>query len=133
MSFVNKTVFITGASRGISKAIAMRLAKEGANIVIAAKSTTENPKLGGTIFSAATEVEQAGGKALAMQCDIRFEEQIQMVVDKAVEKFGGIDIVVNNASAISLTPTEQTEPKRFDLMFDINVRGSFFVTKACIP
>ena len=133
MSFLNKTILITGASRGIGKAIALRLAKEGANIVIAAKSTTENPKLGGTIFSAATEVEQAGGKALAMQCDIRFEEQIQMVVDKAVEKFGGIDMVVNNASAISLTPTEQTEPKRFDLMHDINVRGTFFVTKACIP
>lgn len=133
MSFLNKTVLITGASRGIGKAIALRLAKEGANIVIAAKSTTENPKLGGTIFSAATEVEQAGGKALAMQCDIRFEEQVQLVVDKAVEKFGGIDMVVNNASAISLTSTEQTEPKRFDLMFDINVRGAFFVTKACIP
>ena len=133
MSFLNKTVFITGASRGIGKAIAIRLAKEGANIVIAAKSTTENPKLGGTIFSAATEVEQAGGKALAVQCDIRFEEQIQTAVDKAVEKFGGLDMVVNNASAISLTPTEQTEPKRFDLMHDINVRGTFFVTKACIP
>ncbi|MFI5133138.1 MAG: SDR family oxidoreductase [Chitinophagales bacterium] len=111
----------------------MRLAGEGANIVIAAKSTTENPKLGGTIFSAATEMEQAGGKGLPVQCDIRFEDQVQQAVDKAVEKFGGIDIVVNNASAISLTATEQTEPKRFDLMFDINVRGTFFVTKACIP
>jgi citronellol/citronellal dehydrogenase len=133
MLLTNKTVFITGASRGIGKAIAIRLAKEGANIVIAAKSTTENPKLGGTIYSAATEVEQAGGKALAVQCDIRFEDQIQQAVDKAVEKFGGIDIVVNNASAISLTPTEKTEPKRFDLMHDINVRGTFFVAKACIP
>ena len=133
MSFKNKTVLITGASRGIGKAIALRLAKEGANIVIAAKSTTENPKLGGTIFSAAEEVEKAGGKALAVQCDIRFEEQIQLAVDKTIEKFGGIDMVVNNASAISLTSTEQTEAKRFDLMHNINVRGTFFVTKACIP
>jgi citronellol/citronellal dehydrogenase len=111
----------------------MRLAKEKANIVVAAKSIEENPKLGGTIFSAAEEVEKAGAKALAVQCDIRFEEQIQNAVQKAVEKFGGIDIVINNASAISLTHTEQTEPKRFDLMHDINVRGTFFVTKACIP
>ncbi len=133
MSLKNKTAFITGASRGIGKAIALRLAKEGANIVVAAKSTAENPKLGGTIFSAAKEIENAGGKALAVQCDIRFEDQIQQAVDKAIEKFGDIDILVNNASAISLTPTEQTEPKRFDLMHDINVRGTFFVTKACIP
>jgi citronellol/citronellal dehydrogenase len=133
MSFQNKTVFITGASRGIGKAIALRLAKEGANIVVAAKSVEENAKLGGTIFSAAEEIEKAGGKALPVQCDIRSEEQIQQAVDKAVETFGGIDIVLNNASAISLTPTEQTEPKRFDLMHDINVRGTFFVVKACIP
>src|SRR5574338_499611 len=133
MSFLNKTVFITGASRGIGKAIGLRLAKEGANIVIAAKSIEENPKLGGTIFSAATEMEKAGGKALAVQCDIRFEDQIQNAVDKTIEQFGGIDMLVNNASAISLTATEQTEPKRFDLMYDINVRGTFFVTKACIP
>ena len=92
------------------------LAREGANIVIAAKSVEENAKLGGTIFSAAEEVEKAGGKALAVQCDIRFEDQIQNVIDKTIEKFGGIDILVNNASAISLTPTEQTDPKRFDLM-----------------
>jgi citronellol/citronellal dehydrogenase len=133
MSLKNTTVFITGASRGIGKSIALRLAKDGANIIIAAKSTEENAKLGGTIYSAAEEVEKAGGKALAVQCDIRFEEQIQQAVDKAIEKFGGIDIVVNNASAISLTPTEQTEPKRYDLMYDINVRGTFFVTRACIP
>lgn len=133
MSFNNKTVLITGASRGIGKAIGLRLAKEGANIVIASKSVEENPKLGGTIFSAAEEMEAAGGKALAVQCDIRFEDQVQNVIDKALEKFGGIDILINNASAISLTPTEQTEPKRFDLMHDINVRGTFFVTKACIP
>lgn len=133
MLFQNKTIFITGASRGIGKAIGLRFAKEGANIVIAAKSVEENPKLGGTIFSAAKEMEQAGGKALAVQCDIRFEEQIQNAVDKAIKKFGGIDMLVNNASAISLTPTEQTEPKRFDLMYDINVRGTFFVTKTCLP
>jgi len=133
MTFQNKTVLITGATRGIGKAIGLRLAKEGANIVIAAKSVEENAKLGGTIFSAAAEMEAAGGKALAVQCDIRFEEQVQNVMDKAIEKFGGIDILVNNASAISLTGTEQTEPKRFDLMHDINVRGTFFVTKACLP
>jgi len=133
MSLKNKTVLITGASRGIGKAISLRLAREGANIVIAAKSVEENPKLGGTIFSAAAEVEEAGGQGLAVQCDIRFEDQIQNLVQKTIERFGGIDIVVNNASAISLTPTEQTEPKRFDLMHDINVRGTFFVTKACIP
>jgi citronellol/citronellal dehydrogenase len=133
MSFQNKTVLITGGTRGIGKAIGLRLAKEGANIVIAAKSVEENPKLGGTIFSAAAEIEAAGGKALAVQCDIRFEDQVQNVVDKTVERFGGIDILINNASAISLTTTEQTEPKRFDLMHDINVRGTFFVTKACIP
>ena len=133
MSFANKTILITGATRGIGKAIALRLAAEGANIIVAAKSVEENAKLGGTIFSAAAEIEAAGGKALAVQCDIRFEEQIQQVVDKAIEKFGGIDILVNNASAISLTATAQTESKRFDLMHDINVRGTFFVTKACIP
>ena len=133
MSFQNKTVLITGASRGIGKAIGLRLAKEGANIIIASKSVEENPKLGGTIYSAAAEMEAAGGKALAVQCDIRFEDQVQHVMDKAVEAFGGIDILVNNASAINLTPTEQIEPKRYDLMHDINVRGTFFVSKACIP
>lgn len=133
LNLANKTVFISGASRGIGKAIALRLAKEKANIVIAAKSVEENPKLGGTIFSAAEEVEQAGGKALAVQCDIRFEDQVQKAVENAVEKFGGIDILVNNASAISLTGTEQTETKRFDLMHGVNVRGTFLVTKACIP
>ena len=133
MSLKNKTVLVTGASRGIGKAIALRLAKEGANIIIAAKSVEENAKLGGTIFSAAREMEEAGGQALAVQCDIRFEEQVQEVVDKAVERFGGIDILVNNASAISLTPTVQTDMKRFDLMHSINVRGTFLVTKTCIP
>ena len=133
MSLNNKTVFITGASRGIGKAIAIRFAKEGANIIIAAKSISENPALGGTIYSAADEVEAAGGKALAVQCDIRDETQVQDAIEKAVAQFGGIDILINNASAISLTSTEQTEPKRYDLMHDINVRGTFFVSKACIP
>ena len=133
MSFKNKTVFITGASRGIGKAIALRLAREGTNIVIAAKSIEENPKLGGTIYSAAHEVEEAGGKALALQCDIRFEDQILNAVEKAVAAFGGIDILINNASAISLTNVEQTGSKAFGLMHDINVKGTFFVSKACIP
>jgi citronellol/citronellal dehydrogenase len=133
MSFANKTVLITGGTRGIGKAMGLRLARDGANIVIAAKSVEENPKLGGTIFSAAAEMEAAGGKALAVACDIRFDDQIQQVVAKAVEKFGGIDILINNASAISLTDTEKTEAKRFDLMHDINVRGTFLMTKACIP
>lgn len=133
MLFTNKTVFITGASRGIGKAIALRLAREGANIVVVAKSVEENTKLGGTIYSAAAEIEKAGGKALPVQCDIRFEEQVQQAVDTAVKTFGGIDILINNASAISLSPTEQTDAKRFDLMYSINVRGTFMVTKACIP
>ena len=133
MSLQNKTVFITGASRGIGKAIALKLASHGANIIVVAKSVVENPKLGGTIFSAAEEIEMAGGKALPVQCDIRFEDEIKTAVDKAIEKFGGIDTLINNASAIAITPTEQTEPKRFDLMHDINVRGTFFVTKACLP
>jgi citronellol/citronellal dehydrogenase len=131
--FQNKTFFITGASRGIGKSIALKLASSGANIVVAAKSVEENPKLGGTIYSAASEIEKAGGKALPIQCDIRFEDQVQNAVNKTIELFGGIDAVINNASAISLSTTEQTEPKRFDLMHDINVRGTFFVTRACIP
>jgi citronellol/citronellal dehydrogenase len=133
MSFKNKTVFITGASRGIGKAMALRLASEGANVVVAAKSTVENPKLGGTIFSAAKEIEDAGGKALAVQCDIRFEDQVKNAVEKAVSAFGGIDILINNASAISLTTVEKTESKAFGLMYDINVKGTFFVSKECIP
>lgn len=133
MSFQNKTVFISGASRGIGKAIALRLAKEGANIVVVAKSIEENPKLGGTIFSAAKEIEEAGGKAFAVQCDIRFEDQIENAVEKAAAHFGGIDILINNASAISLTPVEQTSSKAYGLMHDINVKGTFFVSKACIP
>jgi len=133
MSMQNKTVFITGASRGIGKAMALRLAKEGANIVIAAKSVEEDPRLGGTIYSAAEEVEAAGGKALAIQLDIRFEDQIQSAVHKAMDTFGSIDVLINNASAIQLTNTENTEAKRFDLMHSINVRGTFLMTKHCIP
>ncbi|MGN6437826.1 MAG: SDR family oxidoreductase [Agriterribacter sp.] len=133
MSFKGKTVFITGGSRGIGKAIALRLAKEGAQVVVAAKSVEENPKLGGTIFSAAKEIVEAGGEALPVQCDIRSEEQVEQAVARTIEVFGGIDMLINNASAISLTPVEKTEPKRYDLMFDINVRGTFFVSRACIP
>lgn len=133
MSFNNKTVFITGASRGIGKAIALKLAAEGASIIIAAKSTEENPKLGGTIYSAAAEIEAIGGKALAVQTDIRYEEQIAAAVQQGVDRFGGIDIVINNASAIQLTNTEQTDTRRFDLMYNINVRGTFLVTRHCIP
>lgn len=133
MSFKNRTIFITGASRGIGKAIALKLASEGANIIVAAKSVEENPKLGGTIFSAAKEIEQAGGKALAVQLDIRDEEQIKAAVKQAVEQFGGIDVLINNASAIQLSNTEQTEAKRFDLMHDINVRGTFFMVRNCLP
>jgi citronellol/citronellal dehydrogenase len=133
MNFNNKTIFITGASRGIGKAIALKLAKEGANIIVAAKSVAENSKLGGTIYSVAKEIETAGGKALAVQLDIRSEEQISIAVEKAVTTFGGIDVLINNASAIQLTGTLQTEAKRFDLMHDINVRGTFLMTQACIP
>ncbi|MFL5808233.1 MAG: SDR family oxidoreductase [Flavisolibacter sp.] len=128
-----KTVLITGGSRGIGKAIALRLAKEGANIAIAAKTAEPHPKLEGTIFSAAEEIEKLGVKALPLQCDIRYEDQVEAAVKKTVETFGGIDILVNNASAINLTTTEQTEPKRFDLMHGIQVRGTFFMCKASIP
>lgn len=133
MIFENKTVLITGGSRGIGKAIALRLAREGANIAIAAKTTEPHPKLEGTIFTAAEEIEKLGVKVLPLQCDIRNEEQIENAVNKTVETFGGIDILINNASAISLTPTEQTEPKRFDLMTDIEIRGTFFMCRNCIP
>jgi citronellol/citronellal dehydrogenase len=133
MTLKNKTVLITGGSRGIGKAIALRLAKEGANIAIAAKTIKPQEKLEGTIFSAAAEIEQYGVQALPLQTDIRFEEQIQAAVDKTVQTFGGIDILINNASAISLTGTETTEAKRFDLMNGINVRGTFLMCKACIP
>lgn len=133
MDFNNKTVLITGASRGIGKAIALKLASAGANIVIAAKSTEEDGRLGGTIFSAAAEVEAAGGKALPVFCDIRNETLIQELMEKTAAHFGGLDVVINNASAISISNTEKTEPKRFDLMFDINVRGTFMITRYAYP
>jgi citronellol/citronellal dehydrogenase len=133
MSLAGKTVFITGASRGIGLAIALRCAADGANVAIAAKSVTVDPRLPGTIASAAAEIERAGGKALPLACDIRFEDQVLAAVAACVEKFGGIDICVNNASAIALTGTEDTQMKRYDLMHQVNARGTFLVSKACIP
>lgn len=133
MSLAGKTLFISGASRGIGLAIALRAAKDGANIAIAAKTAAPNPKLPGTIYTAADEIERAGGKALPLVCDIRFEEQVIDAVEKTVARFGGIDICVNNASAISLTGTLQTDMKRFDLMQQINARGTYLVSRSCIP
>jgi citronellol/citronellal dehydrogenase len=128
-----KTLFVTGASRGIGLAIAKRAARDGANIAIAAKTTEPHPKLAGTIYTAAEEIEAAGGRALALACDIRFEDQVRAAVDRAVEAFAGIDICVNNASAVQLTGTVATDMKRFDLMHQINTRGTFLVSKLCIP
>lgn len=128
-----KTLFITGASRGIGKEIALRAARDGANIVIAAKSDRPQPRLPGTIHTAAEEVEAAGGQALAIKTDIRYEDQVKAAVQEAVERFGGIDILVNNASAISLTGTLQTPMKRFDLMWSVNARGTFLCSQACLP
>ncbi len=133
MSLRGKTLFISGASRGIGLAIGLRAARDGANVAIAAKTAEPNPKLAGTIYTAAKEIEDAGGKALPLLCDIRNEDQIAAAVAKTVETFGGIDICVNNASAISLTGTEQTPMKRYDLMHQINTRGTFAVSQACIP
>jgi citronellol/citronellal dehydrogenase len=133
MSLKGKTLFISGASRGIGLAIALRAAKDGANIAIAAKTAQPNPKLPGTIYTAAKEIEDAGGKALPIVCDIRFEEQVQAAIDQTVAKFGGLDICVNNASAISLTGTLQTDMKRYDLMNSINARGTYLVSRTCIP
>lgn len=132
-TLAGKTLFITGASRGIGKAIALRAARDGANIVIAAKTTEAHPKLPGTIYSAAKEIEEAGGKALPCVVDIRDEAQIAAAVAKAVETFGGIDILINNASAISLTGTVATTMKRYDLMHGVNTRGTFACSQACIP
>jgi citronellol/citronellal dehydrogenase len=133
MSLRGKTIFISGASRGIGLAIARRCAADGANVAIAAKTAEPNPKLPGTIFSAAQEIESAGGRCLPLQVDIREETQVMEAARKTAETFGGIDIVINNASAINLTPTEATPIKRFDLMFGVNVRGTFLVTQACLP
>ncbi len=128
-----KTFFITGASRGIGKAIAVAAARDGANVVIAAKTKDPHPKLPGTIFAAAQEVEAAGGKALALSVDIRDEHQIQTAVQSAVERFGGIDVLVNNASAIFLAGTVETPARRYDLMHQVNARGTFLCSQACIP
>jgi citronellol/citronellal dehydrogenase len=128
-----KTVFISGGSRGIGLAIAIRAARDGANVTIAAKTAEPNPKLPGTIYSAAADIEKAGGKALPILCDIRDEAAVRSAVDATVATFGGIDVLVNNASAISLTGTAATPMKRFDLMFGVNVRGTFACTQACLP
>ena len=133
MSLKGKTLFISGGSRGIGLAIAVRAARDGANVTIAAKTAEPHPKLPGTIHSAAEEIEKAGGKALPVLCDIREETQVGEAVAKTVEKFGGIDICINNASAIQLTGTLETDMKRYDLMHSINTRGTFLVSKTCIP
>lgn len=128
-----QTLFITGASRGIGKEIALRAARDGANVAIAAKTAEPHPKLEGTIYTAAEEIEAAGGKALPLIVDVREEASVQAAVDKTVETFGGIDICINNASAIQLTPTPQTEMKRYDLMQQVNARGTYLTSKLCIP
>ena len=133
MSLQGKTVFISGGSRGIGLAIALRAAQDGANVTIAAKTAQPHPKLPGTIYTAAEDIEKAGGKALPILCDIREEEQVADAVAKTVETFGGIDICINNASAINLTGTLETDMKRYDLMHQINTRGTFLVSKMCIP
>jgi citronellol/citronellal dehydrogenase len=132
-SLKGKTLFITGASRGIGKAIGLRAARDGANIVVAAKTAEPHPKLDGTVHTAVEEFKAAGGNALACITDIRFEEQVQAAVDQAVATFGGIDILVNNASAIHLTGTLDTPMKRYDLMHGINTRGTFLTSKTCLP
>ena len=133
MSLNGKSVFISGGSRGIGLAIALRLAADGANVAIAAKTAEPHPKLPGTIYSAVEEIEKAGGKGLPIVCDIRYEDQVEAAVNKTVESFGGLDICINNASAIQLTGTLRTDMKRFDLMHAINTRGTFLVSKTCIP
>jgi len=133
MSLAGKRIFITGGSRGIGLAIALKAARDGASVAIAAKTAEVNPKLPGTIYSAAAEIEAAGGVALPIQCDLRDEDQITASIAKAAAEFGGLDILINNASAINLTKTEATPAKRFDLMFDVNVRGTFLTSQAAIP
>ncbi|MDP4840323.1 MAG: SDR family oxidoreductase, partial [Alphaproteobacteria bacterium] len=129
----NKVIFITGGSRGIGEAIAMRAARDGAKIAIASKTTEAHPKLPGTIYSVAKSIREAGGEALPVQMDLRDDEALQAAVQKTVDTYGGIDILINNASAIQLTGTLQTLMKRFDLMFNVNVRGTFAASQACIP
>ena len=132
-SLKGRTLFISGASRGIGKQIALRAARDGANVAIAAKTAEPHPKLAGTIYTAAEEIEKAGGRALPILCDIRYEEQVTAAVKQTADKFGGIDILVNNASAINLTPTLATSMKRYDLMHQINTRGTFLCSQQCIP
>jgi citronellol/citronellal dehydrogenase len=132
-SLAGKTLFITGASRGIGLAIALRAARDGANVAVAAKSVSENPKIPGTVFTAAAEIEAAGGRALALPCDIRFDAQVEEAIEKTVGVFGGLDILVNNASAIDLRGIETLEMKRFDLMHQINARGTFLCGKLALP
>ena len=132
-SLKGKTLFITGASRGIGLAIALRAARDGANIAVAAKTAEAHPKLPGTIYSAAQEIEAAGGKALPLLVDVREEAQVRQALEATAEAFGGIDIVVNNASAISLTDAQNTDMKRYDLMHSINARGTFMVSKFAVP
>jgi citronellol/citronellal dehydrogenase len=129
----NKTLFITGGSRGIGKAIAIRAARDGANVIVAAKTAEPHPKLPGTIYTAAEEIEEAGGKALPLIVDVRFEDQIQQAMEKGAQAFGGIDILVNNASAIFIADTQNTPMKRFDLMHQVNVRGTFAASQAALP
>ena len=133
MSLAGKTVFITGATRGIGLAIATRAAKDGANIVVAAKTVDPHPKLPGTLSTAVADIEAAGGRAIGVPCDIRDEAQVVAAVEAGVAEFGGIDVCINNASAISLTPTLQTDMKRYDLMNQVNARGTFLVSKTCLP
>lgn len=133
MSFKGKIVFITGASRGIGHAIGMRLAREGATIIIAAKTAIADPRLPGTIYTAAGDMRKAGGEALAIQTDIRFEDQVERAVEKTIAQYGGIDILINNASAINLSDTLSTEMKRYDLIHDINTRGTFLCSRICLP
>ena len=132
-SLKDKTLFITGASRGIGKAIALRAARDGARVIIAAKTADPHPKLEGTIYTAAEEIRAAGGEALACVVDVRDEASVKIAVERGVEEFGGIDILINNASAISLTPTLMTEMKRYDLMHQVNTRGTFLCSKTCLP
>ena len=129
----NRTIFMSGGSRGIGLAIALRAARDGANVAIAAKTAEPHPKLPGTIYTAAEEIEAAGGKALPVVCDIRDDNAVEAAVAKTVAEFGGIDICINNASAISLTPVEHTPMKRYDLMNDVNARGTYLVSKTCLP
>ena len=132
-TLAGRTLFVTGASRGIGRAIALRAARDGANVIIAAKTTREHAKLPGTIHDAAKEFEEAGGRALAVKVDVRDEEQVAEAVRQGVEAFGGIDVLVNNASALSLTGTLETPPRMYDRMFDVNARGSYVCTQLCLP